>query len=142
MAPALGEVSERMGRVVERIASGDHAGAAEQFMGMALAPGEWAKLPPEFVRTAVENAATFLDEARDPEALAFDLAWIQDFTGPLLLTTGQHSPPMFAPVLGKLAEALPRAETLTFSDAGHLPHVTHPAAYVAATTGFIRGHEA
>ena len=108
---------------------------------MALAPGEWMQLPREFQQTAIENAPTFLDEAKDPEALEFDLKWIEGFSGPALLTTGEQSPSQYAPVLGKLAEALPRAETLTFPDAGHIPHVTHPAAYVEATTAFIRKYE-
>jgi pimeloyl-ACP methyl ester carboxylesterase len=49
---------------------------------------------------------------------------------------------MFAPVIAKLAEALPRAETLTYPGAGHIPHATHPDAYTKLTTAFIRRHEA
>jgi pimeloyl-ACP methyl ester carboxylesterase len=141
-APLLGEVRERLGGVVARIGSGDAAGAAEEFMEMALAPGEWAQLPPDFRQTAIDHAHTFLDEAQDPEALAFDVAWLRDFTSPLLLTGGQQSPPTYAPVIALLAAALPRAQTLTFPDAGHLPHVTHPAAYVDAVRAFVLGHEA
>ena len=142
VAPILGEVDEWMGAVIERIESGEHSRAAEEFMENALALGEWAKLPIEFQQTVMEHAPTFLDEAKDPEALEFDLEWIKGFASPALLTTGEQSPAQYAPVLGKLAEALPSAETLTFPDAGHIPHVTHPAAYVEATTAFIRKHEA
>lgn len=141
-AALLDEMGPRMATVVERIAAGDHSGAAEEFMGTVLAPGEWSQLAPEFRNAAVENAPTFLDEANDPEQLDFDLSWIKDFRRPALLTNGDRSPPMFAPVLAKLADAMPRAETLTFPDIGHIPHATHPAAYVEATTAFIRKHEA
>lgn len=138
-APRLEDVGRRVGAVVERISSGDHAGAAEQFVEtVALGPGSWAQLPHELQRTFIENAPTFLDEARDPEQLAFDLAWIKLFSRPSLLSVGDQSPPMFAPVVATLANVLPNVEVTTFPGAGHVPHVTHPAAYVAAITAFIR----
>ncbi|HEY5617406.1 MAG TPA: alpha/beta hydrolase [Vicinamibacterales bacterium] len=138
-APLLEEVGRRIGAVVERIASGDHAAAAEQFVEtVALGPGTWVQLPPDFQQTLIENAPTFLDEARDPEQLAFDLAWITAFPRPSLLTTGDQSPPTFAPVVVKLADVLPNVEVVTFPGTGHIPHVTHADAYVEAIMAFIR----
>ena len=90
----------------------------------------------------IENAPTFLDETRDPEALALDLNALRDLDRPVLLTKGAHSPPPFAPVIGKLAEALPRVEVITLEEAGHIPHVTHPDRYVETVTAFIRKHAA
>ena len=138
VAPILREVGNRIGAVVERIASGDHAGAAEQFVEtIALGPGAWDKLPPDFKRTLIENAPTYLDESNDPDQLAFDLEWIKGFSRPSLLTIGDQSPPTFAPVVAKLVDALPNGETITFSGAGHIPQVTHPDAYVEAIRAFI-----
>jgi pimeloyl-ACP methyl ester carboxylesterase len=143
LAPLLAEVNLRIGAVVERIASGDHAGAAEQFVEtVALGPGTWAQVPPEVRQTLIENAPTFLDEASDPEQLAFDLEWIREFSQPALLTLGDQSPPTFAPVVAKLAEALPRVEVVTLPGAGHVPHATHPDAYVEAIIAFTRKHPA
>jgi pimeloyl-ACP methyl ester carboxylesterase len=139
VAPMLEEVGKRIGAVVERIATGDHAGAAEQFVEtVALGPGTWAQLPRDFQQTLIENALTYLDEANDPGQLAFDLEWIRAFSRPVLLTTGDQSPPMFAPVVAKLADVLPIAEVVTFSGAGHIPHVTHPDAYAEAIIAFTR----
>lgn len=139
MAPMLEEVQKRIGIVVERISSGDHAGAAEQFVEtVALGPGAWAGLPPESRQTLIQNAPTFLDEARDPEQLVFDPGWITGFPRPMLLTTGSQSPPIFAPVVAKLADALPTAKVLSFPGAGHIPHFTHPDAYTEAITNFVR----
>jgi len=81
-----------------------------------------------------------MDEANDPECFEFDLEWIKAFPKPTLLTTGEQSPPTFAPVVAKLAGALPRVEVVTFSGAGHNPHVTHPHAYVESLAGFTRRH--
>jgi pimeloyl-ACP methyl ester carboxylesterase len=139
VAPMLEEVGKRIGTVVERIASGDRAGAAEQFVEtVALGPGTWAQLPPDLQQTFIKNAPTFLDETRDPEVLAFDLARIKAVPRASLLTMGDQSPPTFAPVVGKLADVLPGAEVVTFPGAGHIPHVTHPDAYIEAIMAFIR----
>lgn len=143
MVPLLEEVESRVGAVAERIASGDHAGAAEQFVEtVALGPNTWAQLPHESRQTFIENAPTFLDESMDPEQLAFDLAWISGFTAPSLLTTGDQSPPTFAPVVAKLADALPNVETIVLPGAGHIPHATHPDAYVEAIRTFVHKNRA
>ena len=142
VAPILEEVDARIAAVVERIAAGDHAGAAKQFVEtVALGPGSWAQLAPEFQETLIENAPTFLDEANDPEHFDFDLEWIKAFPRPALITIGGQSPPTFAPVAAKLADVLPHREVVTFSGAGHIPHVTHPHAYVESLTGFMRRHQ-
>jgi pimeloyl-ACP methyl ester carboxylesterase len=141
VTPMLDEVGKRIGAVVERIASGDHAGAAEQFVEtVALGPGAWAQLSPDLQQTFITNAPTFLDEARDPEQLTFDLAWIRTFPRPSLLTKGAHSPPPFAPVVARIAGVLPDASVVTFPGAGHIPHTTHPEAYVEALMAFIRNN--
>ncbi|HEX6132251.1 MAG TPA: alpha/beta hydrolase [Actinomycetota bacterium] len=141
LAPMLDEVRRRVESVVRRIASGDHAGAAEEFVeNVALGPGSWSQLPPELRRTFVANAPTFLDEANDPEALAFDLDRVRGLSRPALLTLGDQSPPTFAPVVAKLAGALPRGQVRTFRGAGHIPHATHPDAFVEAIIAFTSGH--
>jgi pimeloyl-ACP methyl ester carboxylesterase len=134
----LAEVTEKIGAVVERIASGDHAGAAVQFVEtVALGPGTWAQLPPDVQQMHIANAPTFLDETNDPEQLAFDLDSIRGFSKPALLTLGDKSPPPFAPVVAKLAQVLPHAEVVTVGGAGHIPHTTHPSAYVETIVSFI-----
>jgi pimeloyl-ACP methyl ester carboxylesterase len=142
-AALLEELGRRVGAVVERIAAGDPAGAAEQFCEtVALGPGSWAQLPDAIRRAMIENAPTFLDEARDAEALAIDPALLGVIGRPVLLTHGDQSPPGFAPVIARLAKELPRAQLLTFPGAGHVPHVTDPVGYVDAVTAFVRRHAA
>jgi pimeloyl-ACP methyl ester carboxylesterase len=139
----LKAVEHKIHAVVERIAAGDDAGAAEQFVEeVALGPGAWAELPPESRQILIENAPTFHDESRDPEQLRFDLEWLRGFAKPTLLTLGSESPPMFAPIVTKLVKALPRVEVSTFKAAGHIPHVTHPDAYAKAIIAFTNKHAA
>jgi pimeloyl-ACP methyl ester carboxylesterase len=133
LAPLLEDLGQKIDAVLERIARGDPAGAAELFVEtVALGPGAWAQLPPEARQTLIENAPTFLDEARDPEQLDFDLDRIRGFPRPPS-SRGDRSPPTFAQVVARLAEAIPRAEVHTFVGAGHVPHVTAPDAFVEAT---------
>ena len=143
MSPMLVDVQRKIRAVVERIASGDHTGATEQFVEtVALGPGTWATVPPDIQQMMIENAPTFLDEANDPDQLAFELGWISGFSKPVLLTLGDQSPPTFAPVVTRLSKALPHAEIITLPGAGHVPHATHPDAYVAAIIEFTRKHTA
>ncbi|MGH7796698.1 MAG: hypothetical protein ACREQ2_17680 [Candidatus Binatia bacterium] len=75
VAPMLSVVGRRFAAVAERIASGDHAGAAELFVeSVALGPGSWPQVPPQLQSIIIENAPTFLDEVNDAEQLAFDFA--------------------------------------------------------------------
>lgn len=142
VAPILDEAQTKQRAVVERIAAGDHAGAAEQFVDeLALGPGTWARLPANFRQTMIANAPTFLDETRDPEQYVLDLSGIRAFRKPALLTLGSQSPAIYAPVVAKLADTLPRATTHTYAGAGHIPYATHPDAYVETVAAFIRKNE-
>jgi pimeloyl-ACP methyl ester carboxylesterase len=136
-APMIEEVGSRIDAVVERIAAGDHAGAAEQFVEeVVLGPGMWDQQSPETRETMIENAPTFLDECRDPEQLDFDPEWVSGFSKPVLLTVGAESPPIFKSVTTRLAEVLPRVEVITLTDQSHAPHLTNPDAYAETILDF------
>ena len=139
VAPMLEEVDRLTDAAVERIASGDHAGAAEQFCEtVALGPGTWALLPQEVQEVFTENAPTFLDEENDPESRSIDVDSMKGFRGATLLTVGDQSPPQFAAIVRRVAALLPQAETLVCPGVGHIPHATHPTLYVDEVTKFIQ----
>ncbi|MEV0176822.1 alpha/beta hydrolase [Streptomyces sp. NPDC050803] len=127
-----------LAEVLRRIAAGDHAGAAELFVdGVALGPGSWARMPEGMRRTFVENAPTYYDEGNDPAADTIDEAALARYRGPVLITSGDRSPPLFRPVLTRLAELLPQAEHAVYAGAGHIPHVTHPESFVHEVMAFM-----
>lgn len=135
---ALGMVQARVAPVVQRLEAGDHAGAAELFVDtVAFGPGAWAQLPPALRDTFIFNAPTFLDETRDPDALAVNLAGLARFDRPTLLSQGELSPPFFPRVVARVADALPHARVHTFAGAAHVPHISHPDDYVRTLTGFL-----
>jgi len=134
-------VAQDIGAVVERIACADHAGAARRFVDtVAIGPGTWEQLSHDVRQTVIENAPTFLDEAGDPEKFHFDPEWLEHFSKPILLTRGEKSPPAFRAVANRLAQTVPGIEVVSFPEAGHIPHATHPEAYVKSIFAFIGKH--
>jgi pimeloyl-ACP methyl ester carboxylesterase len=142
VAPMLKDLDQLNAAVTERIASGDHAGAAEQFVEEGLGEGLWAKFPPEFRQMVIDETPNVLDELNDPDGIVFDLESIRGFTRPALLTFGDQTSPVFPPVITRLAEAMPSAEVREFKGAGHAIQVEQPEDYAEAIIGFVRRHAA
>ncbi len=131
LEPLLAAFEERITPVRHLLEAGEHAAAAQRFVEtIALGPGQWGQLPEPVRQTFVRNAPTFLDELRDPECLGLDLDALATCPESVLLTHGDQSPPMFAPILDRIAQELPHAQRHVYAGAGHLPHATHPGAFV------------
>jgi pimeloyl-ACP methyl ester carboxylesterase len=138
MASILAAFEERAGGVLERLRAGDMTGGAQRFVeDVAFGPGAWDQLPPQAQQTFVANAPTWLDEMNDPDFLALDLATLNRFDRPTLLTKGDASPPMFSPIADHVADAIPTVSRHTFTGAGHVPHMTHPDDYVKHVSSFV-----
>ncbi len=93
-AQAVAEITAGpLTEVGRRIAAGDHAGAAEQFVDqVALGPGSWVRMP-EVTRTAmITNAPTYLDELNDDEWRVVDETRLSRYDGPALLTCWRPEP--------------------------------------------------
>jgi pimeloyl-ACP methyl ester carboxylesterase len=135
--PGVQELQRRVGGVLELIQQDRTPEAAERFVeDVALGPGAWGLLPPNERQRFIRHAATFVDENADPTMYEIELASLADATTPALLTAGAASPPLFEPVLERLAATLLRAKRHRFPEAGHLPHITHPDEYLDAITDF------
>ncbi|WP_329197871.1 MULTISPECIES: alpha/beta fold hydrolase [unclassified Streptomyces] len=130
----------RLDAVFADIRGGDHAAAARRFVEEVVSgPGEWGRVPEPIRETFIANAPTFLDEQSDPSWAMIDLPRLAaGYTGPALLTTGSEGMPWFPGIVAKLGKALRGARVVTLEGAGHVPHVTHPDAYVDTLTGFLR----
>jgi pimeloyl-ACP methyl ester carboxylesterase len=124
---------EEVGR---RIAAGEHEGAARHFVEqVAFGPGAWEReLPPEMRAVFVQNAATFLDELRDPNQLDVDQDALARLEVPVRLTEGTESPPVFARVIDRLMQLIPRVTRETIDGAAHVPQLSTPERYVEVVT--------
>jgi pimeloyl-ACP methyl ester carboxylesterase len=132
---ALGQALESVAALIE---TGEHRAAAELFIdGVALGPGAWVQLPEPFRALVAGNAATYLDELRDPTALAIDTSALAATAVPLQLTYGSASPRLFAAVIDQLAALVPTAHVTILADVGHIPHATHPDRWTATLLAFL-----
>ena len=103
---------------------------------MALGPGSWAQLPEPFRAVLVHNAATYLDETRDPKGLSIDAMALAQTTKPVLLTHGTESPALFPAIIAELAVLVPTARVEVLTEAGHIPQATHPDNWVTSLMAF------
>jgi pimeloyl-ACP methyl ester carboxylesterase len=130
---------ERIEAVAKLLETGDAEGGARRFVETIVSgPGAWQQIPAELKKTVIFNSPTFLDEVRDNDFFGIDLTRLIQFPHPVLLSYGEKTAPIFPPIIGKLAAAFPHAEQIIFQGAGHEPEQTHPEAYVASLSGFIR----
>jgi pimeloyl-ACP methyl ester carboxylesterase len=60
-------------------------------------------------------------------------------TNPALFLRGEHDGLISAAYMDGYARLLPNARTLSLADAGHVPHVEQPEAFVKATLAFLDG---
>ena len=136
----LAEAAPSARRVIAEIEASEHEAAARRFIDeVAIGEGTWEAIPPPVRARLVANADTFAEEERDPTVSAIDLEAVAELRMPLLLTYGDRSPSMFAPVIDRLEAAAPDAEQRVFEGAGHAVNLTHPDQYAAAIEGFVRG---
>jgi pimeloyl-ACP methyl ester carboxylesterase len=122
--------------VGQRIAEGDHEGAARQFVEeVAFGPGAWEnELPPELRAVFVDNAPTYLDELNDPNQLRVDEDALSRLALPVRLTQGSQSPPSFPAVIDRLVELIPHVSREIIDGAAHVPQLTMPEGYIQVTT--------
>lgn len=120
----------------QRIAEGDHEGAARQFVEEVIfGPGAWDNaLPAETRAIMVRNAPTYLDELQDPNQSTIDRDALARLKMPVRFTNGTESPPVLARVTDRLAELIPSATSETIDGADHVPPVTDPGRYVEVLT--------
>ncbi|MDQ3549554.1 MAG: alpha/beta hydrolase, partial [Chloroflexota bacterium] len=138
-ASAAGSVVERIGRVNERLATGDMTGGAALFVDTVVGQaGSWESFSADAQAMMVRHAPTFLDENRDPGVFALDLEQLARFEQPALLSFGDASPGYFARTVERVAAALPNARVHVFAGAGHVPHRTHPGEFVEVLSAFLQ----
>jgi pimeloyl-ACP methyl ester carboxylesterase len=136
--PMAKAVTEALAPVRGLLEAGQDAAAAELFVEtVAFGKGAWAQLPAALRETFVLNAPTYLDELQDPDAIDLDLAALKAYWEPALLTSSDNSPPIFAPILDRIASALPQSERHVYAGGGHAPHAAKPEEYAAVTLPYV-----
>jgi pimeloyl-ACP methyl ester carboxylesterase len=138
LAAPLSEFRRAYARIEPLLRGGRREDAARIFVDeVGIGPGTWERLSSAGRAAFVRAAPTFLAEIEDPDALAIDLSSLRAFPGPVLLSQGDRSPPLFAAVVDRVAAALPQATRHTFAGAGHVPQASHPRHYVERIETFL-----
>jgi pimeloyl-ACP methyl ester carboxylesterase len=133
----LTELRGQLATVAERLESGDDAGAAQHYFDrVASTGGGWGGLDEAGRRIRLANAATYLDQCGDPEALGIDLESLRAFSGPALVTYGDRRPPFFKRIVEMVVAALPGAVAEELPGTAHDPQVTHPDLYARVLRDF------
>ncbi len=127
--PILDAFGETIGQVQERIAVGDHRGAAEQFFDTVVGL-PWSELSADQQNMITAHAVAFAGQMRDPDAIALDPNMLRGITAPVVLSEGELSPRFFTLINDKLVASIHTAQRHQFAGAGHVPQMTHPNAYV------------
>ncbi len=121
-----------------RIRAGDLETGLRMFIDGVIGPGAFDRLPPPVRAMMLDNAAMLGIEAAplDP----FTETEAAGITMPVLLVTGEHSPPMFGEITDELHRLLPHAERVEVPAASHAMHGDNAPAYNAAVREFLARH--
>jgi len=99
--------------------------------------GAWDRLPPDVRQVLVRNLDRWSEELADPDATRPERSLLAELVIPVLLTTGERSPP-FAQRIAKALEAQLRNSSLrTLPGVGHVPHWSDPDQFIALVHGFL-----
>jgi len=99
--------------------------------------GTWSRFAPEVQKTFARHVDRWVEELSDPEATRPDRSGLAELLIPVLLTTGERSPPFLHRITSGTAALLRNATVRTLPGVGHAPHRTDPDLFVATIHGFL-----
>ena len=127
----------------QALAWGEAEAGVRLFVDGVLGSGAFDRLPPPARGVMLANAAALRAETVTPPEHYFPALSPEDvgrLRMPTLLLQGEVSPPIFAPIVGELARALPAAERATIPAASHMMQAQNPPAYNATVLAFLARH--
>lgn len=139
---AVDGIRDTVARCAAALAAGDRSAAAETFIDYWMGAGAWFAKP-QAQRSAIEAAVVNVQGwGRALFGETTPLMAFRALDMPVLLMQGGETTPSARAVATLLTRTLPRVETLTFADLGHMGPVTHPAQVDVAIEDFLRRHPA
>ncbi len=140
--PATAPEAERLWagtKQIQALVSAGHpdAAAREIVNAFSVEGGAWERLRPEVQGGLIRHVDRWAEELRDPEATHVDLPAVAELLIPVLVTTGERSPPFLGRIASRLAENLRNATFRTLPGVGHVPHLSDPDQFIALVHGFL-----
>ncbi len=137
----VGFVSGTLGPVKKALERGDDEEALRLFLISVLGKEFYERLPEESLARTRENFSTLrafiLNDVEFPKLVDDDVRGIR---APVLLVTGEHSPPWLLRMTDRLEELLPNVERVEIPDASHVMQEDNPPATNEAILGFLGRH--
>ena len=126
---SLSEAAARWASQLEQqvfaAAEADMSTVAETFLCAVLGDGAWEAFPEPAKRMFTANGPAIVAELRGG-FLEVDAAELDTIVHPTLLVAGEDSPPAFAEITNRIAEAISSAR-IEWVEGGHLINPAHPA---------------
>lgn len=116
---------------------GDIAGGLEYFFDDVNGKGAWKRLTEVQRQFRLENAWTVVGQAADEKARPITCDDLGKIRIPVLLMTGDKSPPHFKPILDEYQRCRPGAVRVTIPNAAHQMSQNNPPAVNSALTKFF-----
>lgn len=113
------------------------AAAREIVNAFSVEEGAWERLRPELRDGLVRHVDRWAEELADPEAIRPDRAIFAELLIPVLLTTGERSPPFVQRITSLLAARLHNSALRTLPGVGHVPHRSDPNQFIALVHSFL-----
>ena len=137
-APEAERLREGM-RTMQSLARTGHPDTAvrEVMEALSTEEGGWDHLSPGVQRALLRHVDRWVEEVSDPEATDPDAGMLSELLIPVLLTTGERSPPFLHRITAGLAGRLRNASMRTLPGVGHVPHLTDPNLFIATLYGFL-----
>jgi non-heme chloroperoxidase len=123
--------------------NGDYALGARQFMDGVLGEGGFDQMPEPAVARMMDNAPAMGSELETPFEVYtphLTCAQVEKIASPVLLVTGEHSPPLFIRITDALEHCLAAAERAVIPNATHVMHAGNPEAYNRTVLDFLARH--
>ena len=137
-APEADRLLAEVRSIQARVRSGDSEGAVRAIVdSFSGTEGTWERLSPRTRSIFQSLAPRWSEELDDPEAIRPDLEALHDLLAPVLLTSGELSPPPVRRINSALARALRNVLVRDLMDAGHVPQITDPAQYAGVVLAFL-----
>ncbi len=137
----LKEQGGRMAPAREAFIAGDFERAVPLFVDAVGGPGAFQRRSAAAKRMALDNTissrAEFIAKQPRPSFVCDDAKAI---AVPVLLTTGERSPPFFKRIVAELERCLPQARRHTIAGASHTVPAEQPALFAEAVTAFFAQH--
>ena len=124
--------------ILSLVSAGRRVEAATEIVNaFSVEEGAWDRLRPEVQRALIRHVDRWAEELRDPEATHVNRAVLGELLVPVLVTSGERSPPFLGRIASRLAENLRNATLRTLPGVGHVPHLSDPDQFIALVHGFL-----